>query len=125
MQAAQVVAVVLVGREGRAEHDDVVAAPHWKAGYVFAAASVRRTASGTPPAALTTGPTSSSNNATTSSGPTRADRWWTAIDTSDAVLCSAAVLDRPDVVNDADSDALYGALGDDLVGHSSSDGRRT
>jgi hypothetical protein len=32
------------------------------------------------------------------------------------------VLDRPDVVNDVDSDALYGAFGDDLVGYSSSKG---
>lgn len=33
------------------------------------------------------------------------------------------VLDRPDVVDDVDSDALYGAFGDDLVGYSSSNGR--
>jgi hypothetical protein len=33
------------------------------------------------------------------------------------------VLDRPDVVNDADSDALYAAFEDDLIGYSSSDGR--
>jgi hypothetical protein len=33
------------------------------------------------------------------------------------------VLDRPDVVNDVDSDALYAVFGDDLVGYSSSNGR--
>jgi hypothetical protein len=33
------------------------------------------------------------------------------------------VLDRPDVINDADGDALYGAFGDDLLGYSSSNGR--
>jgi hypothetical protein len=33
------------------------------------------------------------------------------------------VLDRPDVINDADSDALYGVFGDDLQGYSSSNGR--
>lgn len=33
------------------------------------------------------------------------------------------VIDRPDVVDDADSDALHAAFGNDLVGYSSSDGR--
>lgn len=33
------------------------------------------------------------------------------------------VLDRPDVISDADSDALYVVFGDDLQGYSSSNGR--
>jgi hypothetical protein len=33
------------------------------------------------------------------------------------------VLDRPDVISDADGDALYSVFGDDLQGYSSSNGR--
>jgi hypothetical protein len=33
------------------------------------------------------------------------------------------VLDRPDVINDDDGDALYGVFGDDLLGYSSSNRR--